>query len=120
MNIELAQRVVDYIEAHPEEHRQSDFIGRNWDNACGTTACICGHAMLLSGEYKIVFDDSRQAAIADLTGAHAGEYSAVGKRLLGISQEDMDYLFFVLQDDQEAVDYLKSLIAQEKKKAEKS
>lgn len=45
MNIPLLREVQAHILAHPEELDM-----RTWTGACGTTACICGHAALLSGK----------------------------------------------------------------------
>lgn len=46
-NAELAYRVLDHIDAHPEQWRQSVYIG---PAECGTAACFAGWACLLSGE----------------------------------------------------------------------
>lgn len=56
-NAALAYAVLDQIDAHPEQHDQSDFVrhhGDVWsiaatDMPCGTTACFAGWAVLLSG-----------------------------------------------------------------------
>lgn len=37
--------VMDYIEAHPEEHDQRVWLART---ACGTRGCLAGHAILLN------------------------------------------------------------------------
>lgn len=46
MNTELMKQVRDQIFLFPETHNQETFISE-----CGTTQCMAGHAMLLSGEY---------------------------------------------------------------------
>lgn len=61
-NADLAYRVLDYIEAHPEQHNQATFIfgyGNlpvlSKDNApCGTTACFAGWTVLLTGHQIVV------------------------------------------------------------------
>lgn len=45
-NTELAYRVLDHIDAHPELWRQSSWLD---ESECGTTACFAGWAVLLSG-----------------------------------------------------------------------
>jgi hypothetical protein len=44
-NAELAYKVLDHIDAHPETWDQA-----TWD--CGTTACFAGWALRLSGGYS--------------------------------------------------------------------
>lgn len=45
-NAELAYRVLDHIDAHPEQWEQGKWIGQA---ECGTAACFAGWAVLLSG-----------------------------------------------------------------------
>jgi len=45
-NAELAYRVLDHIDAHPEQWRQSQWVGVA---DCGTIACFAGWTVLLSG-----------------------------------------------------------------------
>lgn len=45
-NAELAYRVLDHIDAHPEQWNQGVYIG---SKECGTAACFAGWAVLLSG-----------------------------------------------------------------------
>lgn len=47
-NAELAYRVLDHIDADPEQHDQKVWIKRV--NDCGTAACLAGWACLLSGD----------------------------------------------------------------------
>lgn len=42
-NIALLNRVMDYIEGHPERHNQLAWIGED----CGTVACFAGWTVLL-------------------------------------------------------------------------
>lgn len=46
-NAELAYKVLDHIDAHPELWRQDIYIGKA---ECGTVACFAGWACILSGE----------------------------------------------------------------------
>lgn len=45
-NLPLLRKVLDHIDAHPEEWQQATY---GTGTACGTAACIAGHAMLMSG-----------------------------------------------------------------------
>jgi hypothetical protein len=45
-NLELAERMLAHLEAHPEELAMR-LYGAVYE--CGTTACLAGHAMLQSG-----------------------------------------------------------------------
>lgn len=110
LNIPLARKVIEHIEAHPEEHRQ-EFFAAKLD--CGTTACIAGHALLLSGEYgldalgedEIEFDFHRTDGSGDFVLT-----SEAGQEILGLTDEQRDTLFFDLQDEDEALDYLRGLL----------
>lgn len=46
-NAELAYRVLDHIDAHPEQWVQSTWVTKT---ECGTAGCFAGWACLLSGE----------------------------------------------------------------------
>lgn len=46
-NADLAYRVLDHIDEHPEQWDQGRWIGKA---ECGTVACFAGWACLLSGE----------------------------------------------------------------------
>lgn len=46
LNIPLIRKVMEYLTAHPEEHDQLVWAQRT---PCGTTACMAGHTVLLTG-----------------------------------------------------------------------
>lgn len=52
VNLERLNAVMDYIEAHPEEHDQ-DSLGIK--TKCGTTMCFAGLAVYLYAPDKIVW-----------------------------------------------------------------
>lgn len=93
-NAELAYRVLDHIDAHPERHDQSDFV-RSAVNTpsitadrmpCGTTACFAGWTVLLSGHE---IDLRRFMPRADV-GDGLIEVDDVAARLLGIGESGLD------------------------------
>jgi hypothetical protein len=51
-NAELAWRVLDHIDAHPEQWNQGLYIGKA---ECGTVACFAGWTVLLFGARPIYF-----------------------------------------------------------------
>jgi hypothetical protein len=51
-NAELAYRVLDHIDAHPEQWNQGRWIGKS---ECQTVGCFAGWAVLLSGAEPIDF-----------------------------------------------------------------
>lgn len=73
MNIKLLEKCLDQIQDKPDQWNQSSwYTGRPLDEipasmidriedgadaACGTTACLAGHALLLSGKYKSVISN---------------------------------------------------------------
>lgn len=110
LNIPLARKVIEHIESHPEEHDQSRFVAKT---RCGTTACIAGHALLLSGEYDLhpmqvgdVDDFRRVDGTDDFVIA-----SDAGQVVLGLTDHQRDVLFYNLQDENDALDYLRGLLA---------
>lgn len=111
LNIPFARKVVEYIEAHPDEHEQATFAKRAI-NGCGTTACIAGHALLLSGEYDLTAEWDF-AGEFDFIQKSTGEIvvaSDHAQALLGVDEVQQETLFFTLQDEDEALDFLRELI----------
>ena len=53
-NAELAYRVLDFLDAHPEQHAQGVWIGKG---ECGTIGCLAGWACLLSGDQPSMPDE---------------------------------------------------------------
>lgn len=49
----LLDQVLNYIESHPDEWNQETFCSSSASSPCGTTACLAGHALLLSGEWQL-------------------------------------------------------------------
>jgi hypothetical protein len=72
-NAELAYKVLDHIDAHPEQWNQGVYIG---SGECGTVGCFAGWTVLLSGAEPLYRDggsitemavvDGRPHAVADL------------------------------------------------------
>lgn len=80
LNVELLTKVKEHILAHPEELDMRNFI-------CGTTACIAGHACLLSGD-KPVFSKA-EGSLMGVRDA-SGELRTVGSRAADLLTNDTD------------------------------
>jgi hypothetical protein len=82
-NAELAWRVLDHIDAHPEQWNQGLYIGKA---ECGTVGCFAGWTVLLSGAQPIYgATTGYQTAYIEVDGRfkHVGDYA---EELLGVSR----------------------------------
>lgn len=93
-NAVLAYKVLDHIDAHPEQHNQSDFVRRStpaWllsaeGIPCGTTACFAGWTVLLTGRTIYLGSTMPKVEIdGDLV-----EVDDVAARLLGLGHRGLD------------------------------
>lgn len=95
-NAELAYRVLDHIDAHPEQWYQPQWVTRPDGADCGTAACFAGWASLLSGDEPAWEFAGDEATETILVKAGGGEPRMVGVRaaeLLGITPDDKFDLF---------------------------
>ena len=101
--VSLAERVRDQIVQHPESHNQKVWVQQT---SCGTTACVAGWAVLLSGATVVLVNDLLSSGRVDreVQGFHEclpadGDRHApvpiylLAERLLGITSAQSDYLF---------------------------
>jgi hypothetical protein len=78
-NVGALQQVVDYLRANPDKHNQGEWV-------CGTTGCIAGWAVALSG-------------LTDISNLHAAhdegelDVEGEGKQLLGLNDREAYALF---------------------------
>lgn len=81
---ELAQKVLDHVEAHPDQHDQSIWVDNPAPDAtslCNTTACLAGWAVLLNRrENEPPYRTLSRLAVE--TGAHE-DWEEVAISLLG-------------------------------------
>lgn len=82
-NAELAYRVLDHIDANPEQWRQGEWIG---EAECGTVGCFAGWAVLLSGGRLAGDGSGLVTGLGELDGTHVWQ---AADALLGIGY---DYL----------------------------
>jgi len=97
MNEQLMREVASYIEKHPSNYDQNMWIENNED--CGTTACIAGWAMILSGKYVVgpaaIFPGSNRADFYDAVDGDVlvNSFEDTGAEVLDIPIEDARILF---------------------------
>lgn len=104
-NAELAYRVLDHIEAHPEEWYQGRWYS---ELSCGTTACFAGHAVLLAGG-KIV-QRIRPFYLAQIPGSDIlNDIRDAARSVLGISEWGADCLFSASNDLEDLRDWVAHL-----------
>lgn len=90
LNIPYARKVLEHLQAHPEEHAQSLW---GYRSACGTKACIAGTAVLMDSETTVLW-----SSMGDLAGRVSvnNRYMDIEQRaaqLLGLKQPDKYDLF---------------------------
>lgn len=93
-----AQDIVDYIEAHPDQHEQTTFWSAQGvrpegasDNICDTTMCIAGTAVLLT--------EGLGTMIELRDGGSADEWEAKGAHALGLDEHEALRLFYTMDND---------------------
>lgn len=105
----VAQSVLDYIEAHPDLHRQDSWYrlkdGRyneqpTEENICNTTMCVAGTAIYLQHGIKELIDP---------TLTPGGTWEDEGARLLGLNHLE-EAALFLDSTDRQAVDLLEAVI----------
>lgn len=100
----LAQVILGYIHEYPERHNQSSWasikgtVAEAGNNACGTTACVAGYAVLFSNDHRFEFIqmDSNEVTLRPryISDQGIGTFQGVGAELLGLNSEDAERLFY--------------------------
>lgn len=70
-NLPLLRKILDHIDAHPEEHDQE-----TWESACGTTRCVAGWALHFDGQ-KVRADGSIPRRAREVLGLTVSESEAL-------------------------------------------
>lgn len=89
-NLPLLRKVLDHIDAHPEEWDQSEYGKVSRVSSCGTAFCIAGHALVMSGyetKESITYPGSLDFFTPDgvLT-----DPADEGMRVLGLTADEAD------------------------------
>lgn len=107
---EVAQKVVDYIAEHPQEHSQSLFWApaneyteiTQVENICDTTMCVAGTAVYITDGLEGMFASLYNRRHPTLS------FAGRGASLLGLNKVEADSLFYCM-DDAAAVDAVRAL-----------
>lgn len=97
LNVELLQRTMAYIEAHPEQHDQGEWVERKPE--CGTAACFAGWAAILEFGEGVIVDDGEMFSFRlpePYSRRDDGLFPLMSQqaaRLLGLSSVQADTLF---------------------------
>lgn len=92
-NVALANKVMEHIEANPEEHDPTRWAIRN---SCGTACCFAGRTVVMTG-WELIF--GRHGGSDDLTAAWCSRDSEVrfinevAAEELGLTEDEADELF---------------------------
>lgn len=86
VNVELLQKTLDTIKANPQHWNQ-----KVWH--CGTSHCFAGFAELIANNLSVEtgYEQIRALKLNSKLESHTGRYA---EKLLGISDEDGDVLFY--------------------------
>jgi hypothetical protein len=84
-NVQLLRATIDYIDTHPEQHSQDD-----WVNECGTAFCYAGHAALLAGATRPGLEITRENTwyvdTRTLTSVTSRYYSDLDDEVITVSE----------------------------------
>lgn len=97
LNTDLFLAIADQIEFYPDSYDQTTWGAKYEGPECGTTCCIAGLAVVLSGHELWRYAEDRQSGdpmylVANIDGSERGVADA-GQRLLGLDYDEAVYLF---------------------------
>lgn len=101
LNIELAEKVLQQVEQHPETHDQNHWMRRN---SCGTTACLAGWTVSIAAsdhepdwEEDLVETGAEYAEEVIVPGRDVYRaISVLAAELLGMDFDDAFRMFHVM------------------------
>lgn len=110
-NVDLMLAVREQITSHPETHKQEMWATRT---ECGTTYCIAGWAAALSGK-EMFWEPGRDwpleaSYLAKPDGGQGVSVDRYARGVLGLDQDEADFLFSGARPESEALAYLDELI----------
>jgi hypothetical protein len=88
VNVDLLQKVLDYITEHPAEWDQGYYARKTRKSPCGTAACVAGHTVAMTGH--VLNWDGRQVFTCDTT---KDDVWNVAELELGLTFDEADELF---------------------------
>lgn len=119
-NYPLLRKTMEHIEAHRDEHDQSGW-GRK--EACGSTMCFAGHAVVLDGHNVIwteIEDGHSVMSYVEMTDGSGDELSpmAAGARVLGLDLDESSHLFLACMKLSNVRLYVDHLLSEESRDGE--
>lgn len=90
-NLPLLRKVLDHIDAHPEEWNQAQFAPQVGD--CKTTYCVAGHAVAMTQGVipaTVVIAGCYAVAPAD----RSGDWEQAGREALGLTRPEASAMFY--------------------------
>jgi len=93
MNIEMMKKLELKLRRlrHEEHYNQTTWAGRT---ACGTAACLAGHAVLMVPKVKLVFENGDEHThICRVPEGHTVTIDTFASELLGLRYEEANVLF---------------------------
>lgn len=112
LNLDVIQKTHDLVTAHPEKFFMGGWLHEQYDddnNLCGTTACVAGHAAIISGRVKVdLRTPEHSEAYYKITFLDDVYWDGAGRKALGISSRMADALFYRHEDH--AINILRLLL----------
>lgn len=99
--LELWRKIDAQLVNEPESHDQSDF--ESGDDDCGTSRCVAGWAVyFFSGRDVSIYQSKRILEKQHYPGEGFVHTATMGQHILGLSQENADWLFYDTDNDEAA------------------
>ena len=115
-NVTLARRILEHIEAHPEEWQQNFWAKQllGSEASCGTAFCYAGHAVHMAhpdAEFQFYEHDllSEQASDVQIPGVGLRNIKFTAQELLGLSDYSADVMFAASNTLEHLRDYVGQL-----------
>src|SRR6478609_3488156 len=109
-NLPLLRKVLEHIDAHPEEWRQDSWATRTSASACGTAFCFAGHAVVLAGGELLWDKETGVAFEVTMPDGSTSRIAAAAREALGLTCVEASDLFYAVNARQ-TVQFLAEAIA---------
>jgi hypothetical protein len=95
-NFKKLDKVTSYIRKHPEEHSQRNFLVKDKNSPCGTTACLAGTAVLLEPGYTVRWNDHYDEPAVIDPFQNQVTVSEAAREILGLTWDQAHDLFYAV------------------------
>jgi hypothetical protein len=110
-NLPLLRKVLDHIDAHPEEWDQEVYGTLTDASPCGTAFCVAGHALNMVGRFTLGNHPNGGTMMLDGRAALGAEVGDAAADLLGLTEAERRALFSMF-NSRESVQYAAERIAE--------